>query len=77
MIWVEPYKRMVTPASSSNFGTNTAAEAGGVLMKQNRKLTWDSTLHSDMYSDFQEVIFKITNFALSITSLRQINTLLC
>ena len=51
-------------------------EAGGVSMKQNRKLTWD-TLHSNMYSDFQEVIFKITNFALSITSLWQINTLLC
>ena len=30
-----------------------------------------------MYSNFQEVIFKITNFALSITSLQQINTLLC
>ena len=51
-------------------------EAGGVSMKQNRKLTWD-TLHSNMYSDFQEVIFKITNFALSITSLWQISTLLC
>ena len=38
MIWVEPYERMVNPASSSNFSTNTAAEAGGVLMKQNRKL---------------------------------------
>lgn len=31
MIWVEPYETMVTPASSSNFGTNTAAEAGGVF----------------------------------------------
>ena len=30
MIWVEPYERMVNPASSSNFGTNTAAEAGGL-----------------------------------------------
>ena len=64
------YKRMVTPpASSSNFSTNTAVEAGGVLMKQNRKLTWDTFLHSNMHSDFQEVIFKITNLALSITSL--------
>ena len=30
-----------------------------------------------MYSDFQELFLKITNFALSITSLQQINALLC
>ena len=66
MIWVEPYERMVNPASSSNFSTNTTAEAGG-LNETKQKTSWD-TLHSNMYSDFQEVIFKITNFALSLTS---------
>ena len=29
-MWVEPYESMVNPASSSNFSTNTTAEAGGL-----------------------------------------------